>query len=163
MFSTSGPYAFDFPESLLHQRIRWAQLRLDRATDKVLSRIGLSAAKFYILVILGREEDGRLPPSKIGARMLMERSNLTAILDRMERDNLVVREPHPSDRRSLLIRLTDHGRAKLDEGSVLYERAIVQLVQGMSAKQIAQVENLLGKLKLPDVFELEPRQVEQSV
>ncbi len=146
----SGPYVFSAPEMLLHQRVRWAQLRLDRSTDRVLSRIGLSAAKFYVLVILGRVPDQRLTPTQIGARMVMERSNLTAILDRMERDNLCVREPNPLDRRSLMIRLTDEGREKLDEASELYSESISTIVRGLSPAELQRVVDLLTKLEIAE-------------
>jgi DNA-binding MarR family transcriptional regulator len=142
----SAPYAFDFPQAQLHQRVSWAALRLERGADRALATIGLSTAKFYILIALGRDPGHLLSPTQIGARLLMERSNLTAILDRMERDGLVAREPNPADRRSLLIRLTERGHVKLDQGAALYEQAIRAMVQGMTEKDMRAVDAILQRL-----------------
>jgi DNA-binding MarR family transcriptional regulator len=144
--STTPDYAFDFPQAQLHQRVSWAALRLERGADRALATIGLSTAKFYILVTLGRDPNHLLSPTTIGSRLLMERSNLTAILDRMERDELVVREPNPADRRSLLIRLTDHGQSKLDQGCAIYEQAIRALIQGIGEDEMNAIGAILQRL-----------------
>jgi DNA-binding MarR family transcriptional regulator len=38
-------------------------------------------------------------------------SSMTALVDRLERDGIAIRVPHPTDRRRLTVRLTDEGRA----------------------------------------------------
>jgi DNA-binding MarR family transcriptional regulator len=53
--------------------------------------------------------------AELSDRLHIEKSTLTGLVDRAERRGLVVRTPDPADRRALLVRLTDSGRALIDE------------------------------------------------
>jgi DNA-binding MarR family transcriptional regulator len=72
-------------------------------------------------------------------------SNLTGVVDRMERDGLVERERSTSDRRLVRVRLTERGRERL--GSL--QRALPPLQralsQGLSARERTDLCRLLEK------------------
>lgn len=51
-----------------------------------------------------------LPPNKIAERLIISRASVTSLLDSLERRGYVRRVPHSTDRRMLLIELTDAGR-----------------------------------------------------
>src|SRR5512138_3492487 len=51
-----------------------------------------------------------LPPNKIAERLIISRASVTSLLDSLERRGYIRRVPHSSDRRMLLIELTDAGR-----------------------------------------------------
>ena len=51
-----------------------------------------------------------LPPNKIAERLIISRASVTSLLDSLERRGYVRRAPHSTDRRMLLIELTDTGR-----------------------------------------------------
>lgn len=53
---------------------------------------------------------------------------VTKIVDGLERDDLVARSPHPTDRRATLLGLTPRGRAALDEGSLHHRENMARLV-----------------------------------
>ena len=73
----------------------------------------LSATAFEILAIVeGAGEP--LPPHVIGARLLVTSGTMTSLLDTLERRGLIRRVPHPSDRRMLLIDITDEARRIVD-------------------------------------------------
>jgi DNA-binding MarR family transcriptional regulator len=73
----------------------------------------LSASAFQILAIVeGAGEP--LPPHIIADRLLITSGTMTSLLDTLERRRLVRRVPHPSDRRKLLIDITDEARSILD-------------------------------------------------
>ena len=70
---------------------------------------------------------------------------MTGIVDTLEKNGLVTRQPNPNDRRSLLVTLTDKGAAL--EGSkpdldLIYAKCCV----GLSAEEFQQLGLLLGKL-----------------
>ncbi len=74
-----------------------------RAADHELSIIQLR--------LLGVLRD-RAPTMKQLARLLaLDKSSITGLVDRAERRGLVTRTPSPVDRRSVLVRLTEHGRS----------------------------------------------------
>ncbi|MEY2463907.1 MAG: hypothetical protein QOH64_2045, partial [Acidimicrobiaceae bacterium] len=54
--------------------------------------------------------DRPLCPNELGERRLVTRGTVTGVLDSLEERGLVVRTPHPDDRRMLLIELTAKGR-----------------------------------------------------
>lgn len=73
----------------------------------------LSASASQILAIVeGAGEP--LPPHIIAGRLLITSGTMTSLLDTLERRGLVRRVPHPSDRRKLLIDITDQARTILD-------------------------------------------------
>jgi len=87
--------------------------RLDVATSGLVvalaHAVGVSVPELIALEHLGH--DGSLGPSGLARRLQMTSGAMTALLDRLERDGYVRREPHPHDRRRVLLRRT----AKADE------------------------------------------------
>ena len=80
----------------------------------VYQRAGLSAASFNVLMLLKR---GRRPDSftqqALGKCLVISPSNMTGLIDRLEKKQLVKRTPG-ADRRSKLLRITPKGSALLD-------------------------------------------------
>ena len=92
-----------------------------RTADRLLAEIDrrrrmvadLSASASQILAIVeGAGEP--LPPHVIGGRLLVTSGTMTSLLDTLERRGLIRRVPHPSDRRKLLVDITDEARTVLD-------------------------------------------------
>lgn len=73
----------------------------------------LSLAEFDVLVRLGRSPERRLRMSDLAAQTILSTSGVTRVVDRLERDGLVVRQACPSDRRGSFAVLTDDGAARL--------------------------------------------------
>jgi DNA-binding MarR family transcriptional regulator len=63
-------------------------------------------------------------PTSIAARIGLTAASTTALLDRLAGARLLRRAPHPSDRRSVLVELTDLGRAAVEEMYTLFAVAI---------------------------------------
>ena len=95
-----------------------AVISLMRAQQIVLGRLedtvrpfGLSYARYELLVLLSFTRAGELPLSKIGDRLQVHPASVTGAVDKLEQQGLVVRVPHPDDRRAVLARITAQGRA----------------------------------------------------
>ncbi|RKE16829.1 MarR family winged helix-turn-helix transcriptional regulator [Streptomyces sp. TLI_171] len=69
--------------------------------------LGLTAAQATAL----REMTGPMTMRELAERMSCEPSNATFVVDRLEKQGLVERHPHPTDRRARLLVLTPEGRA----------------------------------------------------
>jgi DNA-binding MarR family transcriptional regulator len=84
----------------------------------LLQKHGLSPVQFNVLRILrGAGGDG-LPCGVIAERLVNREPDITRLLDRMEKLELIVRSRDHVDRRVVLARITEHGLgilAKLDE------------------------------------------------
>src|SRR5262245_5665692 len=72
---------------------------------------GLPALAWYdVLWELEKAEDGRLRMNELAAAVVISRSNITRLADRMEDAKLLRREAVPGDRRGSYCALTDAGR-----------------------------------------------------
>jgi len=71
---------------------------------------GLSLSSYEVLLFLADSPDGHLRMSDLADSVLLSRSGLTRLVDRLERDGLVRRESCPSDLRGFDALITDEGR-----------------------------------------------------
>jgi DNA-binding MarR family transcriptional regulator len=86
----------------LLQRLRAFGLANDRLDATVARRLGASPVEFKAMDHL--HAAGELTPGQIGERLSLSSGAVTALLDRLERLGWVERAPHPTDRRSVIVR-----------------------------------------------------------
>lgn len=82
---------------------------------KYLSPYGLTPAKMNVLMVIKHQggEKG-LSQKAIGDRLLVTASNMTRMLDKLEREKLIERVGQAGDKRVNLIRVTSRGAQVLD-------------------------------------------------
>lgn len=78
-----------------------------RLTKGMASQFGLTGPQLTVIKML--ESLGDLSLSSLSERIRAQNSTVTGIIDRMEREGLVRRERSTSDRRVVLIRLSEKG------------------------------------------------------
>jgi DNA-binding MarR family transcriptional regulator len=78
--------------------------------DARLRPFGLTFARYEALVLLSFSRSGALPLRLIGERLMVHPTSVTNTIDRLERQDLVVRQPNPQDRRGTLAEITQAGR-----------------------------------------------------
>jgi DNA-binding MarR family transcriptional regulator len=83
---------------------------LTQRADQVLAPIDLTFARYELLVRLYFHDGGSLPLSQLGKLLQIHQTSITSLVDRLEKQGLIERVPHPTDRRSILARLTPAGR-----------------------------------------------------
>jgi DNA-binding MarR family transcriptional regulator len=91
--------------------MRLQQIFLGRA-DTVLRPLGLTFARYEVLMLLSFSRQGILPLGKIGERLQVNAASVTNAVDRLEADGLVVRRSNPDDGRGTLACLTPAGRQR---------------------------------------------------
>jgi DNA-binding MarR family transcriptional regulator len=102
------------PMEVLSRLTRLAH-RLDRHRANAFSSHGLESYEFDVLAALRRSgEPFSLSPGQLVKETLVTSGTMTNRVDRLASRGLVEREDHPGDRRGVLVRLTDAGRAKVD-------------------------------------------------
>ena len=118
-----------------------------RLFDRMLAEADVDAfngAQGRILDILW-QGDG-LTISQISAQTSLANTTLTSMLDRMEQSGLIVRSPSPSDRRALLIHLTDNAKSLQQD----YDRISQQMNElyylGFTEAEILQFEGYLSRV-----------------
>jgi DNA-binding MarR family transcriptional regulator len=93
--------------------MRVQQILLSRL-NLALEEFGLTFARYEALMLLYFSRAGSLPLGKMGDRLQVHAASITNLVNGLERDGLVVRAPHPSDRRTTLATITPRGRDVAD-------------------------------------------------
>lgn len=87
---------------------------LTKALDADLEAAhGIPLSSYEVLVHLATADGERMRMSDLAESVVLSRSGLTRLVDRMERDGLLARASCPSDARGSFAMLTDAGREKL--------------------------------------------------
>jgi len=107
-------------------------------------RMGFSAAEVLALAHLSL--DGALGPTELVHRLHMTTGAMTALLDRLTQRGFVVRQPHPSDRRRLIVNLTPDGRRQLLGHVQGMAERVVQLTGTLTANERQTVGRFLDDL-----------------
>jgi DNA-binding MarR family transcriptional regulator len=90
-----------------------------------LAQQGLPSLSWYdVLWGLERSAEGRLRLSELADKVVLSRSNLTRLVDRLEQAKLVKRERSAEDRRGAYAVITASGRALRKKMWPVYEAAI---------------------------------------
>jgi len=125
--------------------MRAQQLLLARV-EAALRPFELSFARFEVLRLLAFSRSGRLPLSSVVARLQVHATTVTSTADRLVRDGLVVREPHPHDGRAALLALTDDGRDLVERATETLN-AEVFASPGISQGDAADLIGIVARLR----------------
>ncbi len=117
---------------------------LSIALDACLSRHGLLQGRWWVLILLMREEALSSTPSVLAEKAGVTRATMTGLLDGLERDGLVARELGSQDRRSVSIRLTAAGQQKLDEVMPDYYSRLRACMAGLDERGREQLDEILN-------------------
>ena len=110
-------------------------------------RFGISLARFDYMSQLYRHRAG-LKMKALSRCLMVTGGNVTGLTDELERDELVVREQDPADRRSSLVRLTPKGRRAFEAMAKEHEIWILELLGSLDADAVQQLYHALGKLRV---------------
>lgn len=117
---------------------------LDDADRRFFLTYGLSARQFWALRYL--DEQRGLSMVDLSRSLLTDKSNITAIVDRLEQAGLARRSPSLQDRRVILITLTPQGRALRDLVQARHEEQIESLFDGPDIAQFHRLMDLLNPI-----------------
>jgi len=117
------------------------------AIDRRLAPHGLGNAAWRALWHL--QAAGASPvQAELAGRMGIERPTLARLLDRMERDGLVVRVPDPADRRANRVEATAAGRALMTPVDEAIRAVRARAMGGLDAAELATLLALLERIRL---------------
>jgi MarR family transcriptional regulator, lower aerobic nicotinate degradation pathway regulator len=116
-------------------------LQGQRLVAEVLAADALRRYHFTVLVAL--DEDGPTSQAALGRRLSIDRSDMVAVINDLERDGLVARERDDDDRRRNLIRLTPAGGRALRRLDARIDEAQNALLEPLSAKERNELKRLL--------------------
>ena len=136
------------PASAVHQ-LRALTVDLDLLGAEFAQRHALHPTDIRALICLLDADRASIPatPGWLGAKLGLESASVTALIDRMSKRGLVLREPDPSDRRRVLLRVT----ARASElGTTFFGPVIASAVDELSRftpEQRATIDEFLTTMR----------------
>lgn len=120
------------------------QNTLERRSETFFQPFGLTSAQFNILNILAYQ-DGRVEQSTLVDLLLVGKSSISIVLNRMVRAGLVLRKEHEKDRRQVVLVLTPRGRSLWRKISSRYEASVEKI---FGALPVSRRQRFLDDLKV---------------
>jgi DNA-binding MarR family transcriptional regulator len=128
-------------------------MNLARTGDLVLGRVAsalqpleVSPAGGLVLGIL-KDAGKPCPPNYISERLIVSRATVTGVLDTLVKRGMVRREPHPTDRRMVLVHLTKAGSRMADTVRHTVHRGEAEWMGSLSETERTRLTELLGKIQ----------------
>ncbi|MCK9554731.1 MAG: MarR family transcriptional regulator [Candidatus Omnitrophica bacterium] len=131
--------------------LRTASL-LSKRGDSFFSKYEVTMAQFNLLMVLKYSGLAHLTQSEIAERLLVNRANITGLIDRLEKTGLVERMPDKKDRRHYFITFTSKGRKTVDQIEQAYDKEVNLLMRDISDAEASEVIRVMEKLREPDAL-----------
>ena len=124
------------------------EARVTRALERALqAERGLSLASFEALIRLGDAPEGRLHQRDLAEALWVTKSGATRLVDRLEAEGLVERQPDPANRRYTYAVITERGRKTLRAAIPTHLRAVAEhFSRHLSREDERALRAALGKV-----------------
>ncbi len=144
-----GAPAFDDPGMRAWVRFLQAHAAVTRRLESELQgECDISLAEYEALLRLSRAEDGRLRMSELAEQLLLSRSGVTRLVDRLEAAGDVERRTCPSDARGSFAVITEPGRARFRAAAPVHMRGVrehfLALIPGDEVERFGRTLERLG-------------------
>jgi len=133
------------PEDCIFFQLAKASQAAVRFWSRAVSPLGVTAVQGMVLCFLADRDT--VTAGFLGERTRLDSATLTGVIDRLESLGLVERKPHESDRRSVVICLTDAGKDTAREVTGLMERTNRNFFQDMTEEDEAALRGYLVRIR----------------
>lgn len=114
--------------------------------SRITKEFSTSLARFDVMSQLERSGDG-LTMTETSRRMMVTNGAITSLVDRLVDEGYVMRESHPEDRRTTILRLTEAGRERFRVMAAEHEQWVVGLLAGIDKQTKQDLIRNLASLK----------------
>ena len=114
--------------------------------SRLRERFGTTLPRFDLMAQLERHPEG-LKMNELSRLLMVTGGNVTAIVDQLEKEDLVDRLDEPADRRAFRIHLTRTGEKTFAEMARAHEEWVVDMLSGLSRREQDDLLRLLAKAK----------------
>ncbi len=138
-------YAKDMPtvaETSLASTLRLSVMRLARRMRAQRAETSLTLSQLATLATL--ERHGALSPSELAAHERIQPPSMTRLLAVLEEQQLVSREPHPTDGRQVVVTLSPSGKALLKEDRRRRDVWLAQRLKDLDVEELAVLTRAAG-------------------
>jgi DNA-binding MarR family transcriptional regulator len=129
--------------------LRRFAMERDRWIAGLCRRVGASRSDYDALEAL--DAHGPLTPGELGALLTLTSGSVTALVGRLEELGWARREPHPDDRRKVIVSLTQEAWQLGQDELTPYFDAVDGATRGLTAKEratvLAYLDDLVGRVR----------------
>jgi DNA-binding MarR family transcriptional regulator len=131
----------------LFTRLTRVGLLVDAFQHRCFDAFGLRFIDYSVLRVLELVgEPHRMSPTELSEIVVRSSGGMTQILDRLERVGLITRAPDPSDRRKVLVVLTDEGMRTADAANARYAAERERLLADLSPEEVQGLDDAIHRL-----------------
>lgn len=136
-------------ESKAHEALMnvwWTATILRKVSTRFFHEFLSSDAQFNILVLLKDSKDP-LTQNDLSKKLLVDKSNITGLLDRLQKQGLIQRLPVEGDRRSYHIRLTKEGSKLINKLDTLYTEKVRRITSQLTERDCNDLIRVSKKIR----------------
>jgi DNA-binding MarR family transcriptional regulator len=134
--------------------IYYTASQIKKQADEFFQQFGLTDVQFNVMMLLHYQSGsyGGLGQAQLSNMMLVNRANITSLIDRMEKAGLVMRTSAANDRRSNIIKMTAKGQKLFAKVEPIYGKLVkntMAILKPIDQKKlISSLEAVRGALKV---------------
>lgn len=154
------PERVTYPDRIEQARTNWVRNGWDNAADGMtvvtsimrahqilLARVeealrpwNLTFPRFELLRMLAFSRTGAMPITKASVRLQVHVTSVTSAMKRLIDAGLVERIPHPTDGRTTLVTITEHGREVVEEATLVLNSQVFEALGLEQSEQRALID-----------------------
>jgi DNA-binding MarR family transcriptional regulator len=131
----------------LSAKVVTALRKIMRAVDlysrSLVQQHGLTVPQLVLMREIG---NGSRTLSDISRNVSLSNATVTGIVDRLEKTGLVMRERDGSDRRQVMVHLTEHGISRLNSAPPLLQETFLTKLDGLKDWERSQILSVLQRV-----------------
>lgn len=128
--------------------IYYTTASLKKRADAFFKDFGLTDVQFNVMMLLTYQGGNEgLSQAQLSEMMLVNRANVTTLIDRMEKSDFVARTSLSGDRRMNIIRMTSKGKKLFEKAEPLYDKMTKEAMTGFSQNDLHKLVAILEKVR----------------
>jgi len=122
---------------------------MKKRADDFFSQFGLTDVQFNLMELLHYQsgKEGGLSQAQLSDMMLVNRANITSLVDRMEKAGLVTRNAHSNDRRFNIVKLTTKGKNLFEKVEPSYLEQVRKIMASLDESELKKLMIMLEKVR----------------
>ncbi len=116
-----------------------------RWAESHMCQPGITPQRMRLMTLL--HENGPMMMSSLSDELGVTATNITALVDALEKEEMVARKPHPTDRRATMIELTHSAKKQLAENCTKFKDKVSELFADYSTAEQEQFLKLLLQMR----------------
>lgn len=123
---------------------------IKKQADVFFRGFGLTDVQFNVMMLLHHQcgPRGGLSQALLSEMMLVNRANITSLINRIEKARLVVRTSTSGNRRCKIVKLTDSGRRLFTKVKPLYAQRMQEITGILKESEQKKLIAVLGKIRM---------------